>query len=111
MGGMEETGAEDWLHTCTIITCKPNQLQRKSAVYGLNGHRAYCVIALFIATYEYAISKSRSFTAPFLRTPHVPNTKLSCFASMSCDDDGPVGQTGSEAALKPENVATMAQPS
>jgi hypothetical protein len=30
---------------------------------------------------------------------------------MSCDDYGPVGQTGSEAALKAENVATMAQPS
>ena len=42
---------------------------------------------------------------------HIPNTKLSCFVSTSCDDDGPVGQTGSEAAQKPENVATMAQPS
>jgi hypothetical protein len=58
-----------------------------------------------------AIYKSRSFTALFSRTPHVPNMKLRCFSSMSCGDDGPVRQTGSEAALKPENVATMARPS
>ena len=36
----------------------------------------------------------------FLVDPRVPNTKFSRFDSMSCDDDGPVGQTGSEAALK-----------
>ena len=47
----------------------------------------------------------------FSRDPSYANMKLSCFDSMSSDDDGPVGQTGSEAALKPENVATMAQPS
>ena len=52
---MEETGAEDWLHTCTIITCKPNQLQRKSAVYGLNGRSANFVIALSLGAYEHAI--------------------------------------------------------
>jgi hypothetical protein len=30
-------------------------LQRKSAVYGLNGHRAHFVIALALGAYEYAI--------------------------------------------------------
>jgi len=32
--GWKKPGAEDWLHTCSIITCKPNQLQRKSPVCG-----------------------------------------------------------------------------
>jgi len=83
----------------------------KCAVYGLNGRRAHFVIALSLVTYEYAILELTQFYRTFIGDPHTPNTKLSCFDSMSCDDDGPVGQTGSEAALKPENVATMAQPS
>jgi hypothetical protein len=45
---------------------------------------------------------------PELRTGLRERRQLSCFEPMSCDDDEPVGQTGSEAALKPENVATMA---
>jgi hypothetical protein len=75
----------------------------KSTVYGLNGQRAYFVIALSLVIYEHAIWKSRSFAALFSWTPHVPNTKLSLFASISCDDDGPVRQTGSEAALNRRN--------
>jgi hypothetical protein len=39
--------------------------RRKSAVYGLNGHRADFVIALSLGAYEHAIYKSRSFTALF----------------------------------------------
>ena len=37
--------------------------------YGLNGHRAYFVMALSLVTYEHAISKSRRFTALFSWTP------------------------------------------
>jgi hypothetical protein len=40
-------------------------VQRKSTVYGLNGHRANFVIALSLGAYEHAIQKSRSFTALF----------------------------------------------
>jgi hypothetical protein len=83
----------------------------QECLYGLNGRRAYFVIALSLVTYGHAICEITQFYRTFLENPHIPNTKLSCFSSMSCDDDGPVGQTGSEAALKPENVATMAQPS
>jgi hypothetical protein len=43
-------------------------LQRKSAVYGLNGQRVISVIALSLVTYGDAIYKSRSFTALFSRT-------------------------------------------
>jgi hypothetical protein len=45
----------------------------KSTVYGLNGQRSYCVIALSLATYGHAIWKSRSFTALFswTRAPEV----------------------------------------
>ena len=41
-------------------------------------------------------SEITQFYRTFLEDPHILNTKLRCFASMSCDDDGPVGQTGSE---------------
>src|SRR5271166_6502422 len=40
-------------------------LCRKSAVYGLNGHRSNFVKALSLGAYEHAIWKSRSFTALF----------------------------------------------
>jgi hypothetical protein len=42
-----------------------NHLMRKSAVYGLNGHRAHFVIALSLGTYGHGIQKSRTFTALF----------------------------------------------
>src|SRR6516225_10494701 len=40
-------------------------LRRKSTVYGLNGHRAHCVIFLSVVTYEHTLQKSRRFTALF----------------------------------------------
>jgi hypothetical protein len=62
--------------------------KRKSAVYGLNGHRANFVIALSLGAYEHAIWKSRSFTALFSWTsalrfikPGLKSTQKSLLAS------------------------------
>ena len=43
-------------------------LQRKSTVYGLNGHRLYYIISLFKVTYKSTIRVSRNFHALFTRT-------------------------------------------
>jgi hypothetical protein len=40
-------------------------LRGKSAVYGLNGHKAYYVISLFKVTYKSTIQISRNFNALF----------------------------------------------
>src|SRR5208337_3624487 len=44
-------------------------LQRKSAVYGLNGHRLYYIISLIKAAYKSTIQVSRNFHALFLQRP------------------------------------------
>jgi hypothetical protein len=60
-------------------------IYRSRAAYGLNGHRANFVIALCVASCEYALRKSRRFTALFSWTsaPDVSYAKFEIDAEKS----------------------------
>ena len=58
-------------HGNAMLSSNTGGLQCKSTVYGLNGHRAFFVIALSVAICEHGTLESRRFTALFSWTPEL----------------------------------------